>query len=211
MTGEPIFRLAFWALLVGLWAMRVYLTRGKRSGGERRGVDRTAINREGRGLFLGRTVVLFFLAASLVLYGLGPSWMGVLSIPLPDWLRWIGLGLGIAGLGLWTWTQTVLGREWSPQLHLRADHRLVTGGPYAWVRHPMYTGMFGVGVALALLSANWLFVTFAVAMIVGFVLRAPREERMMLEAFGEEYRIFMQQTGRFFPRLRTVLARKATS
>ena len=208
MTTGTIFRIAFWAMLVGLWAMRVYFTREMRSGGERRGVDRVAIAREGRVLFVGRTVVLFFLAASLVLYGLNPFWMGLLSIPLPDWLRWMGLGLGLAGLGLWTWTQAVLGREWSPQLQLREDHRLVTRGPYARIRHPMYTGMFGVGVALALLSANWLFVTFAVAMIVGFVVRAPREERMMLEAFGEEYGIYMRETGRFFPRLRKLPARR---
>lgn len=126
---------------------------------------------------------------------------------MPDWLRWAGLALGLVGLGLWTWAQAVLGKEWSPQLQLREQHRLVTSGPYTWMRHPMYTAMFGVGIALALLAANWCFVLFAVAMIAGFVVRAPREERMMLEAFEEEYQLYMQRTGRFFPKLWILLAR----
>ena len=71
----------------------------------------------------------------------------------------------------------------------------------------MYTAMFGVGIALALLTAKWCFVLFAVAMIAGFVARAPREERMMVEAFGEEYRVYQQRTGRFFPKLQMVLDR----
>ncbi len=69
------------------------------------------------------------------------------------------------------------------------------------MRHPMYTAMFSMGAAFALLTANWGFVLFAVAMIIVFVLRAPREEQMLLEAFGEEYRVYQQKTGRFFPRL----------
>lgn len=206
LTTESIFRAAFWILLGGLWVMRVYFMRRVRQGGERPTLDRKAIEREGQGLFVGRTLVLLFLAAVLVVYALNPPWLRVFSIPLPDWLRWAGFGLGLVGLGLWTWTQAVLGKEYSPQLQLRRQHRLVTSGPYAWMRHPMYTAMFGVGIALALLTANWCFVLFAVAMIAGFVIRAPREERMMLETFGEEYQIYMQRTGRFFPKFSVLLA-----
>lgn len=62
----------------------------------------------------------------------------------------------------------------------------------------MYTAMFGMRASFGFLTANWGFVIFAVTMIAGFVLRAPREEQMMLEAFGEEYRVYQQKTGRFF-------------
>jgi protein-S-isoprenylcysteine O-methyltransferase Ste14 len=143
----------------------------------------------------------------LVLYAYDSPWLRMFSLSLPDWLRWTGLALGLIGFGLWTWTQAALGKEWSPQLQLGEQHRLVTSGPYAWVRHPMYLAMFAVAIALALLSSNWCFVLFAAAMIVGFVVRAPREERMMVEAFGEEYKTYMQGTGRFFPRPRRLLAR----
>jgi protein-S-isoprenylcysteine O-methyltransferase Ste14 len=145
-------------------------------------------------------VVLLFFAAILVLYGLDSPLLRVSAIPLPDEWRWAGVGLGLVGLGLWTWTQVVLGKEYSPQLQLREQHRLVTSHPYTRVRHPMYTAVFTVGIAFALITANWCFVLFAVAMSTGFVVRAPREDQMMLQASGEEYRAYMQRTGRFFPK-----------
>lgn len=77
----------------------------------------------------------------------------------------------------------------------------MTTGPYARVRHPLYTAMFGVGIAFALVTANWVFVLLAVAAI-GVVARVPREEQMMIEEFGEEYKAYMQKTGRFFPKWR---------
>jgi protein-S-isoprenylcysteine O-methyltransferase Ste14 len=123
-----------------------------------------------------------------------------LSIPLPDWLRWAGYAAGLAGLGLWTWTQAALGTAWSPQLQLRGEHRLVTTGPYAWVRHPLYSAMLLWGTGVALVTANWVFVLMAAAVIIGMAARVPREEQMMLEAFGDEYRTYMGRTGRFLPK-----------
>jgi protein-S-isoprenylcysteine O-methyltransferase Ste14 len=201
MSTETVFRAAFWILLAGLWVMRVYLMRGVRRTGNRPALDRKAVEREGLGLFLGRTVGLLFLAVIVVLYALDSPWLDALSIPLPSWLRWAGFGLGLVGLGLWTWTQAELGKEYSPQLQLQDHHRLVTHGPYARMRHPMYTAMFCMGISFALVTANWCFVLFAVAMIAGFVVRAPREEQMMLTAFGDAYRDYIGRTGRFFPKL----------
>ena len=203
MNIEVIFRMIFWALLIGLWAMRVYFIRQVRSSRERQQLNRKAIEQEGIGLFIGRTAVLLFLAVILVLYAYNSAWLQMFAITLPVWLRWCGLFLGLVGFSLWTWTQAVLGKEWSPLLQVGDQHRLVTNGPYAWVRHPMYTAMFVVGIALALLSANWCFVLFAIAMIIGFMLRAPREEQMMLAAFGKPYADYIRKTGRFFPRLHT--------
>jgi protein-S-isoprenylcysteine O-methyltransferase Ste14 len=135
-----------------------------------------------------------------VLYAIDPPWMGVLSAPFPGWLRWVGFAVGLVGLALWTWTQAALGKEWSPQLQLRGEHHLVTTGPYARVRHPLYTGMLGWGAGVALVTANWVFAVMAVAVIVGIMARVPREEQMMIEEFGEEYRAYMKRTGMFFPR-----------
>jgi protein-S-isoprenylcysteine O-methyltransferase Ste14 len=201
MINEAIFRAAFWFLLGSLWLMRVIILHNVRLETGRFRVVQKAVQREGRWLFIGRTALLGYTMILLALYAYNPAWIGVLSIAVPVWLRWVGFGLGLASLGLWTWTQAILGKEWSAQLQVKAEHRLVTGGPYAWVRHPMYTAMFGMGAAFAFLTANWGFFIFAVAMIAGFVLRAPREEQMLLDAFGEEYRAYQQKTGRFFPRL----------
>ena len=60
--------------------------------------------------------------------------------------------------------------------------------------------MFGYGTGLALVTANWVFVVLAVAIIAGLFARVPKEEQMMIEEFGEEYKAYKQKTGRFFPK-----------
>ena len=199
MSTESIFRIAFWSLLGTLLLVRGYFSLQVRKAGERLMPDREAIEREGRALFAVRVLMFFLLLAWLVLYAINPSWMGVLAVPFPDWLRWLGLALGSASLGFLAWTQAALGKEWSPPLQLREGHHLVTTGPYARVRHPLYTAGVGWMASLALLTANWIFVILMVVTIAGLVARVPKEEQMMIEEFGEEYKAYMQKTGRFFP------------
>ena len=200
MASELIFRVGFWFLLGLVLLMRVYFSIRVRQAGERLLPDRQAVRREGRGIFLARATLFFLLIGWMVLYAWNPPWLGVLSILFPPWLRWVGFALGLASLALWTWVQAVLGKHWSAQLQMRDEHHLITVGPYARVRHPLYTAMFGYGVGLALVTANWAFVALAVLVVAGGVVRAPREEQMMIEQFGEEYRAYMRRTGRFLPR-----------
>jgi protein-S-isoprenylcysteine O-methyltransferase Ste14 len=60
--------------------------------------------------------------------------------------------------------------------------------------------MLGWGTSVALVTANWVFIVLAVVAIAGLFARVPREEQMMIEEFGEEYKAYMQRTGRFFPK-----------
>lgn len=200
MTTESIFHIAFWVLFVGVFIMRIYFALRVRHAGERVIPDRQAIEREGRGMFAVRVLMFFLLLAWLALYAINPSWMGELSVPFPGWLRWVGFALGLASLGFWVWTQVALGKEWSPQLQLREEHHLVTSGPYTRIRHPLYTAMFGYGASLALVTANWVFIILAVVVIAGLAARVPKEELMMIEEFDEEYKAYMQKTGKFFPK-----------
>jgi len=182
-------------------AMRVYfMIRVRRSGG-RMLPDRAAVEREGRGMFLVRVVGFFLLMAFLAMYLIGLAWIDAFTFPLPAWLRWAGFALGLLSAAFWTWTQVTLDTQWSAQLQLTRGHHLVTSGPYARIRHPLYSAMLGWVAALALLTANWIFVGLAALSIAGLVGRVPKEEKMMLEAFGAEYQAYMQRTGRFFPRL----------
>lgn len=202
MTTDAIFRLAFVILLLGIFAMRGYFMLKVRRAGERLMPDKQAVDREGgQGVYIARVALFLLLLAFLVMYILGMAWVDWFSFPLPGWVRWAGFALGLLSLAFWTWTQVALDTLWSAQLQLREEHHLVTSGPYARIRHPLYTAMFAWAVALALLTANWIFVALAVLTVAGTAARVPREERMMLEAFGEEYRAYMQCTGRFFPRL----------
>jgi protein-S-isoprenylcysteine O-methyltransferase Ste14 len=201
MDTETLFRTLFWILLGGVMAMRMYFSRQVRRYGERLMPDRAAIAREGRVAFGIRFVAFFALMAFLVLYGLNVAWLAGFLLPLPPWLRWTGFALGLVSLVWWTWTQSALGVHWSAQLQLRNGHRLVTTGPYARVRHPLYTAMLGFATALVLVTAHWGFVVVGIFSIGLLVLRVPREEQMMLDEFGAEYAAYMQRTGRFFPRL----------
>ena len=162
--------------------------------------DDKAIRREGRGLFAIRFASSFLLGAIFLIYAFDPVWLIKFTIPLPTWLRWAGFIIGLASLVFLAWTQATLGKYFSPQLRLQKGHQLVTTGPYARIRHPLYSSLFGIGVAFALVTANWLFVLLAVLVIVGLIARVPREEKMMLDEFGDSYRDYMLRTGRFFPR-----------
>lgn len=200
MDIENVFRIGFWTLLAGVLVMRGFFAAQVRRAGERLLPDEAAVQREGRLAFAIRFLSFFVLIGILIAYAVNPPWIRALSIPLPAWLRWAGLALGLLSLALWVWTQQALGAQWSAQLQLRQDHQLITTGPYTHVRHPLYTAMVGWAVGLALVTANWIFVGLAALSAAVFFVRVPREEQMMLERFGDDYRSYMQRTGRVLPR-----------
>ncbi len=196
-----MFKIAFFIILAGMLAIRMYFNLRVRQQGERVMPDRQAIQHEGAGLFVTRVILFIILIAILVLYAIDQPLVKTLDFKLPDWLRWAGFILGWLSLGLTMWTQFELGKQFSPQLQLRAQHQLVTSGPYTHVRHPLYTALNGFGLSLALVSANWLFVAFFILSLVGLAARVPKEEKMMMEQFRDEYQAYMRKTGRYFPKL----------
>jgi len=102
---------------------------------------------------------------------------------------WLGLLVAIAALVMFHLTHRALGRNWSISLDVREDHQLVTDGIYRRVRHPMYSAFWLWATAQALLLPNWVA---GFSGLVGFGIlffgRVAREERMMLESFGDSYR-----------------------
>ena len=114
------------------------------------------------------------------------------------------LGTAIFFFALWFFRRThkELGRNWSITLEIRDKHELISGGPYAFVRHPMYTSFMLMGLGQAFLLPNW---AAGLAGLVGFAvlffLRVDKEERMMLEIFGPQYRDYMGRTKRLIPYL----------
>ncbi|OZM76545.1 protein-S-isoprenylcysteine O-methyltransferase [Pseudonocardia sp. MH-G8] len=137
----------------------------------------------------------------LPLIHLSTRWLRFADRRLPSWAGWTGAASQAAGVWLLWRAHAELGRYWSDSVQLRQGHQLVTGGIYRHVRHPMYAAGWLLGIAQALLLQNRVA---GPAGPVSFALlcrsRVPREEQMMLEQFGEQYRAYMERTGRIFPK-----------
>lgn len=137
-----------------------------------------------------------------LIYVLTP-WLDFADYSIPVWTGWVGTGI-FAAFCLMLWrSHADLGRQWTPFLELRERHELVTNGVYGRVRHPMYAAHLLWAVAQPLMLQNWIAgPVFLVSFLPMYLYRVPREEQMMLEEFGEEYRAYMSVTGRMWPRLR---------
>lgn len=196
---ESAFRIAFWSVFGGMVVIQAFFTLRVRLAEERMAVDRKPIECEGKAHAVIRAVRSISLAAFLVVYAVKPPWLEVLTVPFPDWLRWIGVALGVVSLAFYAWSRATLGQEWSSPLQLHENHHLVTTGPYAWMRHPIYSSLMLFMAGIALVTANWFLVAFLVVSIVDLALRMPKEEQMMLDEFGDEYEAYMQRTGRLLP------------
>ncbi|OAP45169.1 protein-S-isoprenylcysteine O-methyltransferase [Sinorhizobium americanum] len=151
------------------------------------------------------TIGLF---AALLGLGIIPGFYVVTGIPeaadYPASAWAVAVGAAVFTLAMWVFRRThkELGRNWSITLEIRDRHELISRGPYALVRHPMYTSFMLMGVGQAFLLANWLM---GLAGLVGFAilffLRVDEEERMMLETFGPQYSAYMEKTKRIIPYL----------
>lgn len=118
-------------------------------------------------------------------------------------MRWLGAAGALASTGLTAWTHIALGRQYAAELAIQKGHVLVTTGPYARTRHPMYTALNAFSLSMALMTSNLIIIFFAVLVAVPFPwIAEEEEERMLLETFGDEYRDYMRRTGRFFPKMR---------
>lgn len=200
MSTERIFQFGFWLLFGGLIIIQIYFVSRVRQVGEGVGADQKTIEHESLGYIIVRIIASLALIGFLVLYALNPIWLNVLSVPFPNWLRWLGIGLGCASFILYIWALATLGKEWSPNLQTRKNHHLVTTGPYARMRHPLYSAYIIFMTSIALLTANCFFIALLAVLIIVLVRRIPMEEKILVETFGEEYRIYMKKTKGLIPK-----------
>jgi protein-S-isoprenylcysteine O-methyltransferase Ste14 len=153
------------------------------------------------------------MAAALAAGGLGYygsllafiAWPPLLAwsfMGLPAPVRWVGAPLLAAGVALAMWARFTLGRSSTVTAVPAPDADLVTHGPYRWLRHPIYSaGLLMVPGAAALTDSAFVLGVGAVMLVV-LDFRTRREERLLLERFGDAYRLQMDRTHRWLPRLR---------
>jgi protein-S-isoprenylcysteine O-methyltransferase Ste14 len=202
MGTELAFKVIFIVLFVTLLVIRGFFGWNVRQAGHSSwSVDKDAVEREGKWSLLLRPIVFLCMLASIILYLVSPEGSSCLVVTLPGQLRWFGAGLGIVSLPLLFWVHHTLREYWSTALQLRKSHSLITSGPYRWIRHPMYSALMLCFVGLSLVSAVWPFILLVFLSILFFCRVVGREETMMIEQFGNEYRAYMKRTGRFLPRL----------
>ncbi len=146
------------------------------------------------------------------LWMLVPGGVGVIFLPVLEYLffplvpdpavGWQAAGLALFGLGLAlrVWVRLALGRFYSGRLQVKSGHRVVTGGPYRFVRHPGYAGLLleasgmVVGFSSLLGGLAWLFL-----LVPGFICRIRIEEKLLIDEFGDKYRQYARRTTRLVP------------
>jgi len=135
--------------------------------------------------------------------------LSVPRIPLP-WLYlqlwpsgllpfWLGAAITVAGLLFAVWAREHLGRNWSRSVTIKQDHELITSGPYAVVRHPIYTGSLAGFVGMAIAIAQLRGVIAVALIFLVFWAKLRLEEEWMRSQFGETYAAYSHQTAALVP------------
>ncbi len=129
---------------------------------------------------------------------LGPQLERLFVARTPFWLA-LPIVLVALGLGFSAAARVWLGRNWSSNVTVKQDHELIRSGPYALVRHPIYTGLLLALFGTALMVDNWRAL-IGLAIMVGAIVRKLKiEERVMTEQFGEAYERYRAQVAMLVP------------
>jgi protein-S-isoprenylcysteine O-methyltransferase Ste14 len=174
---------ACWILFIVIWAIT--------SLGAKTSVRR-GLNSAGVLFRVGVLVIAVALSK-----GMHDHWLPT-PTPFPYGVQLAGVPLTFLGIGFAVWARMILGNNWGMPMTLRENPELVTGGPYAFVRHPIYTGIIFAMLGTALtVGAAWFFVLLIA--FGYFVISAHQEERDMTARFPDAYPAYMARTKRLVP------------
>ncbi|MGH6819181.1 MAG: methyltransferase family protein, partial [Methylovirgula sp.] len=139
-----------------------------------------------------RVLILLAVIALLRFPGIRHFFAGIERVIWSPALAGVGVALVALGITLAIWARLHLGRNWGMPMSLKQDPELVTSGPYAYLRHPIYTGLMLAMLGSTLASVWWIlpFVLFCVY----FVWSAKTEEKIMCKQFADRYPEYMTRT-----------------
>jgi protein-S-isoprenylcysteine O-methyltransferase Ste14 len=161
--------------------------------------NKPTLARPKKGTFLGTTA---FLIASyfLLLATHYPGWLELPLTPQTAVLGILGDGLCIGGALFAIWARVVLGSNWSGfTATIKQDHELVQRGPYALIRHPIYTGLLLAMIGMALTKGVLASYIGVLLGLTAFLVRIPIEEWMMIERFPNGYSAYQMRVKRLLP------------
>ncbi len=195
--NENIFRiLAAVILFTGIGISSYYRRKADKETGEKisRKVDGTALMTI---LKIGGLLLWF----SPLVYLINPKWMAWSKIGLPDGVRWLGVGIGVLCVAGIYWLFSSIGSGITLTSATRKEHKLVTSGPYRWIRHPLYTIGASLFISFGMMADNWFIAALGILTFILMAIRTPKEEANLIAKFGDEYRAYIKITGRFLPYL----------
>src|SRR4029077_19670582 len=135
-------------------------------------------SREPVRLIAGRLLIALPLFGGVLAYIVSPRSMAWSAYAGPEWLRWLGVALGVAAMLSVRWVLRAIGPNVSETILTKSSHRLITHGPYRWIRHPLYTTGTVLFVSLGLIAMNWFVLLFALIALAGVRFGVvPMEER----------------------------------
>lgn len=115
-------------------------------------------------------------------------------------LDYAGFVATLVGLGIATWARIHLGRNWSDKVVIQAGHQLIRTGPYARLRHPIYTGVLLGVLGTAVVLGEWRGVIAFVLLLTNYAIKARKEDRVLAESFGEQFQEHRRRAGFLLPR-----------
>jgi protein-S-isoprenylcysteine O-methyltransferase Ste14 len=175
-----------WIVFVAYWAIGALKTRQ---------TERTES-------FASRYGILLLEIVGFVLLFTDEAGIGILGhrvIPRSYALAATGVALTWVGIALALWARWHLGQYWSARITIKEDHKLIRTGPYARLRHPIYSGLDLAAIGSALVIDRWRCVAGVGLIILGYWIKAKREEAMLGAQFGADFQEHCQHTGFLFP------------
>ena len=136
---------------------------------------------------------------SLALYLLDPDRLSFVFMHLPYRAHVIGILLFDAAALIIVWSHITLGQFWSAELETLPEHRLVDKGPYAFVRHPLYSSYLLLTIGFFFATSNWFVGALMLVYFIAVAARAHKEEEMLAVRLGDVYEEYREKTPRFVP------------
>ena len=112
----------------------------------------------------------------------------------------IGVAFTWIGIAIALWARWHLGQYWSARITLKEDHELIRTGPYAHLRHPIYSGIILAAIGGALAIDKWRCVAGVVFIVLGYWMKAKKEEALLAAQFGEAFQEHCRHAGFLIPR-----------
>lgn len=117
-------------------------------------------------------------------------------------LDYAGLVASVAGLGIAAWARVHLGKNWSDKAVIQAGHQLIRTGPYAHVRHPIYSGVLLGVLGTAVVVGEWRGAIAFLLLLTNYAIKAKKEDRLLAKNFGDDFVLHEKRAGFLLPKFR---------